>query len=159
MTVCQMMTGSGGWPLTIIMSPDKKKHYSPAHIFQSSHDLGLMELLSRVSNLWKTDNERLLLSEDKIVIVGDKDAGDTRSMLRALNDRYLPYSVVVFRDIRNSQKIDDLSSFVSGYETINGEATAYVCREFYCQLPTTLVAKMLEVLPVISPPMSAQIPR
>jgi len=24
MTVCQMMTGSGGWPLTIIMSPDKK---------------------------------------------------------------------------------------------------------------------------------------
>ena len=24
MTVCQMMTGSGGWPLTIIMTPDKK---------------------------------------------------------------------------------------------------------------------------------------
>ncbi len=24
MTVCQAMTGSGGWPMTIIMTPDKK---------------------------------------------------------------------------------------------------------------------------------------
>ena len=33
MRVCQMMTGSGGWPLTILMTPDKKP-FLPVHIFQ-----------------------------------------------------------------------------------------------------------------------------
>ncbi|HQL83769.1 MAG TPA: thioredoxin domain-containing protein, partial [Spirochaetota bacterium] len=32
MTVCQMMTGSGGWPLTIIMTPDKKPFFSATYI-------------------------------------------------------------------------------------------------------------------------------
>ncbi|GAH00124.1 unnamed protein product, partial [marine sediment metagenome] len=32
MTVCQMMTGSGGWPLTIIMTPDKKPFYATTYI-------------------------------------------------------------------------------------------------------------------------------
>ncbi|MDX1797847.1 MAG: thioredoxin domain-containing protein, partial [Candidatus Lokiarchaeia archaeon] len=28
MIICQMMTGSGGWPLTIIMTPDKKPFFT-----------------------------------------------------------------------------------------------------------------------------------
>jgi uncharacterized protein YyaL (SSP411 family) len=28
MTVCSMMTGSGGWPLTVIMTPDKKPFFA-----------------------------------------------------------------------------------------------------------------------------------
>ena len=32
MTVCQMMTGSGGWPLTIIMTPDKKPFFAATYI-------------------------------------------------------------------------------------------------------------------------------
>ena len=28
MTVCQMVTGGGGWPLTIIMTPDKKPFFA-----------------------------------------------------------------------------------------------------------------------------------
>jgi len=34
MNVCQLMTGSGGWPLTIIMTPDKKP-FSPQHTYPS----------------------------------------------------------------------------------------------------------------------------
>ena len=36
MTVCQMMTGSGGWPLTIIMSPDKKTLFTGTYIPKQS---------------------------------------------------------------------------------------------------------------------------
>ena len=28
MAVCQMMTGSGGWPLTVIMTPEKKPFFA-----------------------------------------------------------------------------------------------------------------------------------
>ena len=31
MTVCQMMTGSGGWPLTIIMTPEKKPFFAATY--------------------------------------------------------------------------------------------------------------------------------
>jgi uncharacterized protein YyaL (SSP411 family) len=34
MSVCQAMTGSGGWPLTIIMTPEKNR-FLPAHIFRN----------------------------------------------------------------------------------------------------------------------------
>jgi uncharacterized protein YyaL (SSP411 family) len=31
MSVCQMLTGSGGWPLTIIMTPDKEPFYAASY--------------------------------------------------------------------------------------------------------------------------------
>jgi len=86
----------------------------------------------------------------EIVVVGDAQAQDVRAMMRALNDRYLPNSVVVLRDSRQPQHIDALSAFVQGYEAIDGKATAYVCRSFACQLPTASVEKMLQLLPAIS---------
>ena len=32
MTVCQMMTGSGGWPLTIVMTPDRRPFFAATYI-------------------------------------------------------------------------------------------------------------------------------
>ncbi|HOD15368.1 MAG TPA: thioredoxin domain-containing protein [Spirochaetota bacterium] len=55
MTVCQMMTGSGGWPLTIIMTPDKKPFFSATYIPRESAGgrMGLVDLLGRVAGIWK----------------------------------------------------------------------------------------------------------
>ena len=36
MIVCQMMTGSGGWPLTIIMTPDKKPFFAGTYFPKKS---------------------------------------------------------------------------------------------------------------------------
>jgi uncharacterized protein YyaL (SSP411 family) len=36
MTVCQMMTGSGGWPLTIIMTPEKKPFFAGTYFPKES---------------------------------------------------------------------------------------------------------------------------
>jgi uncharacterized protein len=69
MTVCQMMTGSGGWPLTIIMTPDKKPFFAGTYIPKQSRygRMGMMELLPRVAELWRDDRQKLLKSADKIV--------------------------------------------------------------------------------------------
>ena len=36
MTVCQMMTGSGGWPLTIVMTPDKRPFFAGTYFPKES---------------------------------------------------------------------------------------------------------------------------
>jgi len=36
MKVCQLMTQSGGWPLTIIMTPDKRPFFAAAYIPRES---------------------------------------------------------------------------------------------------------------------------
>ncbi len=62
MTVCQSMTGSGGWPLTIIMTPDRKPFFSGTY-FPKGREFGkpgLMDILIQVSNLWKNDRAKLL---------------------------------------------------------------------------------------------------
>ena len=68
MSVCQAMTGHGGWPLTIIMSPDRKPFfagtYFPKHTMRGM--AGLMEILDQVKNLWQTDRQKLLKSGEKI---------------------------------------------------------------------------------------------
>jgi uncharacterized protein YyaL (SSP411 family) len=70
MTACQMMTGRGGWPLTIIMTPDKKPFFAATYIpkvgrFGSS---GLLELIPRIKDLWTNDRDRLLDSAEKISV-------------------------------------------------------------------------------------------
>ncbi|MEQ8156355.1 MAG: thioredoxin domain-containing protein [Clostridiaceae bacterium] len=68
MAVCQAMTGHGGWPLTILMTPDKKPFFSGTYFpKQSMHGrIGMVELVKRVSDLWKNDREDLINSAEEI---------------------------------------------------------------------------------------------
>jgi len=57
MNVCQGMTGHGGWPLTIIMTPDKKPFFAATYL--PKHDRsglsGMMSILPRIAEIWQTD--------------------------------------------------------------------------------------------------------
>ena len=61
MTVCQMMTGSGGWPLTIIMTSDKKPFYSATYIPKETRygRIGMGELIPRINEYWSSRREEL----------------------------------------------------------------------------------------------------
>ena len=67
MTVCQMMTGSGGWPLTIIMTPDKKPFFTATYIPKESRfgRTGMLDLIPKVNELWDTQRERVLESAEQ----------------------------------------------------------------------------------------------
>ncbi|NOX38253.1 MAG: thioredoxin domain-containing protein [Calditrichaeota bacterium] len=62
MTVCQMLTGSGGWPLTIIMTPDKQPFFAATYIPREGRfgRMGLLELIPRIKELWQHQREELL---------------------------------------------------------------------------------------------------
>ncbi|MFO7783682.1 MAG: thioredoxin domain-containing protein, partial [Desulfatiglandales bacterium] len=64
MTVCRMATGGGGWPLTIIMTPDKKPFFAATYIPKTSRygRAGMMELIPRVEQVWKTRQQEVLES-------------------------------------------------------------------------------------------------
>lgn len=68
MTVCQALTGSGGWPLTIIMDPEKRPFfagtYFPKHSIRQR--AGLMDILNAVRQKWQEDRAAVLQSADEI---------------------------------------------------------------------------------------------
>lgn len=68
MTVCQMMTGSGGWPLTVLLTPDKKPFFATTYIPRESRfgRAGMLELVPRLKELWQTRKKDVLDSADEI---------------------------------------------------------------------------------------------
>ena len=68
MTVCQMMTGSGGWPLTIIMTPDKKPFFAGTYFPKETRfgRIGLNDLIFRIKELWKQQRNQILVNADQI---------------------------------------------------------------------------------------------
>lgn len=69
MAVCQAVTGSGGWPLTVLMSPDQKPFYAGTYLPKDSRYSmpGLLDLLSVAAEQWRTARGELLRSGDRIV--------------------------------------------------------------------------------------------
>ncbi len=62
MQICQTLTGSGGWPLTIIMTPERHPFFAATYLPPRSRGgmQGLLELLPRLSQLWKNDRATAL---------------------------------------------------------------------------------------------------
>jgi len=71
MTAAQMMTGSGGWPLNIIMTPDSKPFYAATYIPKQSRMgfIGMMELMPQIKEMWDKKQEDILLSANQITTV------------------------------------------------------------------------------------------
>ncbi len=63
------VSGRGGWPLTVIMTPDKKPFFAATYIPKKGHSglTGLMELIAQVKEMWDNDRESLLRSANIIV--------------------------------------------------------------------------------------------
>jgi len=68
MNVSQAMTGGGGWPLTIIMTPDKRPFFAGTYIPKQSKygRAGMLELVPRVTSLWREQRGQINESADRI---------------------------------------------------------------------------------------------
>ena len=68
MTVCQMITGSGGWPLTIIMTHDKKPFFSGTYYPKHSRSgrIGMLDLIPRIKDIWANKRNEILESSKQI---------------------------------------------------------------------------------------------
>lgn len=69
MNVCQIMNGSGGWPLTILMTAEQKPFYAGTYLPKENRygQTGLVQLLSQVSEKWNRERPRILALADDLV--------------------------------------------------------------------------------------------
>ena len=79
MSACQVMTGSGGWPLTIITTPDKKPFFAATYVPRESRFglAGMMELIPHIREVWATRRGEALSLSNKIATVLQQTSQDT----------------------------------------------------------------------------------
>ncbi len=82
MTVCQALTGGGGWPLTVILTPERLPFFAGTYF--PKHDRmglpGLLTLLANINKLWADRREELLQSGAEIAaLVRRQSAADTEA--------------------------------------------------------------------------------
>ena len=88
----------------------------------------------------------------QIIIVGDKEAEDTKALLSCVHSHFLPNKVLLVVPGKNKdghQKSTFLSEKLEVLESLScvgGKATAYVCENYTCQLPVTSVEELDELL-------------
>jgi len=84
----------------------------------------------------------------EVIIAGDLSAADTQAMLSALRPEFIPNKVVLLRPHGESPEILRLAEYARYNTSRNGQATAYVCLNYYCELPTTDISQMLALLEI-----------
>jgi len=82
----------------------------------------------------------------QIVIVGEGEAPETRALLHAVGQRYLPFAVVVPVTPGTRERLAVVLPWTSALTPDNGRPTAYVCQEFSCQLPVTSAKSLATLL-------------
>lgn len=98
MNTCQMLTGSGGWPLSIIMTPDQKPFFAGTYFpkYDRNGMQGLISILERVKNAWENDKGTILNSSRQITNALSKPSD---SSITAFNDE-------IFKEAYSQFKLD-----------------------------------------------------
>jgi len=83
----------------------------------------------------------------QIVIAGPRDSAATRALLREVQARFIPDKLLLLADGGAGQKwLGERLEFLRTVGPIDGQPAAYVCEDFVCQLPTSDVEKLRELL-------------
>ena len=69
MSMCQAFTGSGGWPMSIFMTWDKKPFFAGTYFSPKSHYgmPGFSDLLNAIASQWNSKRRELLQSAEQII--------------------------------------------------------------------------------------------
>ena len=88
-----------------------------------------------------------LAQKKQVLIAGDPTYQDTRELLRQVYTRLLPNKVLLLADGgAGQQQLARWLPFVAGAHRMQGHATAYVCENYVCKLPTTDPETMARLL-------------
>ena len=101
MAVAQMATGHGGWPLTIVMTPDRLPFFSGTYFPRESRfgRPGMLDLVPRIRELWQTRRDDLLTAahetRDRLQSLAEADrsgrALDADTLSRGFQELELEY--------------------------------------------------------------------
>ena len=93
MSVCQAMTGRGGWPLTIVMSPKKEPFFAGTYFPKTGrgNQPGMMELIPSLMNAWSNkqdDIQKTIKQVNEYLISSNKTASGKSLEKDVINNAY-----------------------------------------------------------------------
>lgn len=79
MAFAQALTGAGGWPLTIVMTPEKEPFFAATYIPKTKKfgRKGLIDILKEIETLWRNNKAGVRDSAGKIRTALEKQTADT----------------------------------------------------------------------------------
>jgi uncharacterized protein YyaL (SSP411 family) len=86
----------------------------------------------------------------QLVIVGEPDDPATLALRDVAGRRYLPFTVVVPIENAHRDGLSRVLPWTSAMTPRDGAATAYLCRAFACDAPTTSAAELQQKLDALS---------
>jgi len=88
-----------------------------------------------------------LAQPKQIVIAGRPDSADTQAIRQAIYGQFIPNKIVLLADGEEGQAfLARHLQFIQGVQAMDGHATAFVCKNDACQLPTTNVDAIVKLL-------------
>jgi uncharacterized protein YyaL (SSP411 family) len=77
MTIAQAMTGRGGWPLSIFMTPGKKPFFAATYIPKESRSgvAGFLDIIPRIQEIWEKRRDAIESSAEVVLDTILKSAG------------------------------------------------------------------------------------
>lgn len=133
MSVCQALTGHGGWPMTIVMTPDRKPFFAGTYFPKRGHSglPGLMTVLEKTSEAWKTNRSDVMDTVDSILeaVSGNVEpAGevDYKRIIHAAYEQYRKSFDSIYGGFGNAPKFPSphIYSFLLRYWKLTGENAA-----------------------------------
>jgi uncharacterized protein YyaL (SSP411 family) len=83
----------------------------------------------------------------QIVIAGNKDAPETRALLKEVRRHFLPKTIVLLADGAEGQKyLGEKNEALRAMSMMEGKPAAYVCENFTCKAPVTDAKQLAELL-------------
>ncbi|WP_370574532.1 thioredoxin domain-containing protein, partial [Methanomethylovorans sp.] len=93
MAVCQAITGRGGWPLTIFMTPSREPFFAATYIPKQGRfgSAGMLDIIPHIANLWAQQQEDILQSarQLKAAISPEVSQGSAQGTGTELNEKTL----------------------------------------------------------------------
>lgn len=101
MTALQSMTGSGGWPMNIFLTPDLKPFYGATYIPPKAKygRSGFEDILIQINNLWKTKKQELITSSEKIFDILNSKLKEKNESDIKINDEIIDKSFDTIKNI------------------------------------------------------------
>jgi uncharacterized protein YyaL (SSP411 family) len=83
----------------------------------------------------------------QILIAGRRDSSDTKAILREVHKRFIPNKILVLADGGPAhQRLSASLEILDRLRQVDGKATAYICEDYVCKLPTNDVAVVARLL-------------
>lgn len=88
MAVCQVFTGSGGWPTSIFMTADQKPFFAGTYFPSRTRGrmIGLRELLNVIHEKWNSDR-KLLLDQAEQIVAHLEQGEDASPRMEGMSER------------------------------------------------------------------------